>query len=59
MMELADMRDLGSRAERRRGSSPLIRTTHDNANTVIPIGDGFGFVIYIDEVQVFYERNKD
>lgn len=29
-MELADMRDLGSRAERRAGSTPVTRTTIGN-----------------------------
>ena len=29
MMELADMRDLGSRAERRAGSTPVTRTTKE------------------------------
>ena len=29
MMELADMRDLGSRAERRAGSTPVTRTTSE------------------------------
>ena len=28
-MKLADMRDLGSRAERRKGSSPLFRSIRD------------------------------
>ena len=28
-MELADMRDLGSRAERRAGSTPVTRTTSE------------------------------
>ena len=46
MMELADMRDLGSRALRRAGPSPALRTivnwspsTYDNQNL---IGDGMG-----------------
>ena len=30
-MELADMRDLGSRAERRAGSTPVTRTTSEQA----------------------------
>ena len=32
MMELADMRDLGSRAERRAGSTPVTRTTSSQAS---------------------------
>ena len=32
MMELADMRDLGSRAERRAGSTPVTRTTKETLN---------------------------
>ena len=31
-MELADMRDLGSRAERRAGSTPVTRTTSSQAS---------------------------
>ena len=39
MMELADMRDLGSRAARRAGSSPVTRTTSEEANcTPLPPG---------------------
>ena len=30
-MELADMRDLGSRAERRAGSTPVTRTTKETS----------------------------
>ena len=38
-MELADMRDLGSRAERRAGSTPVTRTTSEEANcTPLPPG---------------------
>ena len=38
-MELADMRDLGSRAARRAGSSPVTRTTSEEANcTPLPPG---------------------
>lgn len=32
MMELADMRDLGSRAERRAGSTPVTRTKSASAD---------------------------
>ena len=36
MMELADMRDLGSRAERRAGSTPVTRTiTEPTVDTII------------------------
>ena len=36
MMELADMRDLGSRAERRAGSTPVTRTNkHAEGGTII------------------------
>ena len=34
MMELADMRDLGSRAERRAGSTPVTRTEKSTCETM-------------------------
>ena len=34
MMELADMRDLGSRAERRAGSTPVTRTSGVSPQTI-------------------------
>ena len=35
MMELADMRDLGSRAERRAGSTPVTRTSVGAKHTLL------------------------
>ena len=34
MMELADMRDLGSRAARRAGSTPVTRTTSEETYSI-------------------------
>ena len=46
VMELVDMRDLGSRAAMRVGSSPFRRTNQYNPN-MFPIGDEFGLFIFI------------
>ena len=40
MMELADMRDLGSRAERRAGSTPVTRTTASEEANCTPLPPG-------------------
>ena len=45
-MELADMRDLGSRAYGVQVRPLLPAPDHDNPNPV-PIGDGFGFLVYL------------
>ena len=37
MMELADMRDLGSRAERRAGSTPVTRTKKPGGPLALPV----------------------
>jgi len=43
MMELADMRDLGSRAERRAGSTPVTRTK--NRQAFMRLVDFYIFII--------------
>ena len=50
MAELADALDLGSSVSRREGSSPLPAPKHENPNLirqVVPVGDGFGFLLYL------------
>ena len=57
MMELADMRDLGSRAERRAGSTPVTRPNQYNPNQIFLIGDGFGLFVFFEKFEDTHFRN--
>ena len=49
MMELADMRDLGSRAERRAGSTPVTRTKPTKSEPDLPYGRRVRILCFLQE----------
>ena len=54
-MELADMRDLGSRAARRAGSTPVTRTKPTKSEPDLPYGRWVRILCFLQET-VFPER---
>ena len=49
MMELADMRDLGSRAARRAGSTPVTRTKPTKSEPDLPYGRRVRILYFLQE----------
>ena len=49
MMELADMRDLGSRAARRAGSTPVTRTKPTKSEPDLPYGRRVRILCFLQE----------
>ena len=57
MMELVDMRDLGSRASGVGVRVPMPAPNQYNPNLVFPVGDGFGLFVFFGKFEETYFRN--